>query len=68
MALAAETTANALNTRILDSVNRSGAALLSHTRLRGRFSLRLAIGNIRTDETQIRRTWHLLKEKLSGLV
>jgi aromatic-L-amino-acid/L-tryptophan decarboxylase len=51
-----------LNERILDAVNRSGEALLSHTRLRGRFTLRLAIGNIRTTEEHVRRTWEVLDE------
>ena len=60
--LAPDTEMDALNERILDAVNRSGQALLSHTRVRGRYSLRLAIGNIRTTEEHVRRTWELLQE------
>jgi aromatic-L-amino-acid decarboxylase len=50
------------NEGILDRVNASGEVFLSHTRLRGRFVLRLAIGNIRTGERQVARAWDLLRE------
>ncbi|MGI8766156.1 MAG: pyridoxal phosphate-dependent decarboxylase family protein [Gemmatimonadaceae bacterium] len=52
---------DALNQSVLDDVNASGEAFLSHTKLRGRFVLRLAIGNIRTGEHNVERVWHLLK-------
>ena len=34
---------------VMDAVNRTGEVFLSHTRLRGRFTIRLAIGNLRTE-------------------
>jgi aromatic-L-amino-acid/L-tryptophan decarboxylase len=49
------------NEEILERVNRSGEAYLSHTRLRGRFALRLAVGNLRTTEAEVRRAWELLR-------
>jgi aromatic-L-amino-acid/L-tryptophan decarboxylase len=55
---------DSLNERILDAVNRSGEALLSQTRLRGRFSLRLAIGNIRTTEQHVAHAWELLIDEV----
>ncbi|HUE97150.1 MAG TPA: pyridoxal-dependent decarboxylase, partial [Longimicrobiaceae bacterium] len=39
-----------LNAGILDRVNAGGEVFLSHTRLRGRMTLRLAVGNLRTEE------------------
>ena len=48
------------NAAIMDAVNRSGEAFLSHTKLDGRFVLRLAIGNLRTEERHVRRAWELL--------
>ena len=51
-----------LNESILDAINASGQAFLSPTRLRGCFTIRLAIGNIRTDEAHVRRVWELLRE------
>jgi aromatic-L-amino-acid decarboxylase len=54
--------ADALNQRILDRANASGEAFLTHTRLRGRMVLRLAIGNVKTTEAHVARTWELLRE------
>ncbi|HEX8475698.1 MAG TPA: pyridoxal-dependent decarboxylase [Pyrinomonadaceae bacterium] len=52
------------NEELMNRVNATGEVFLSHTKLRGALALRLAIGNIRTDESHIRRTWELLNEKL----
>jgi aromatic-L-amino-acid decarboxylase len=49
------------NTAIMDAVNRTGEVFLSHTRLRGRFTIRLAIGNLRTEERHVQRAWELLR-------
>ena len=58
----ADAEADAVNARILDRVNASGEAFLSHTKLGGRHVLRLAIGNIRTERRHVRRAWELLRE------
>jgi aromatic-L-amino-acid decarboxylase len=50
------------NEEILAAVNASGEAFLSHTRLRGRYTLRLAVGNLRTTGAHVRRAWELLTE------
>jgi aromatic-L-amino-acid decarboxylase len=55
--------AELLNERLLDAVNASGEIFLSHTRLDGRYVLRLAVGNLRTTEAHVRRAWALLQEK-----
>ncbi|PYQ51098.1 MAG: amino acid decarboxylase [Acidobacteria bacterium] len=54
--------ADRANQKILDSVNYSGEAYLSHTRLGDRTVLRLAIGNVRTEERHVRRAWDLVRE------
>jgi aromatic-L-amino-acid/L-tryptophan decarboxylase len=46
--------------RILDAINRSGEIFLSHTKLDGRYVLRLAIGNLKTTERHVARAWELL--------
>jgi aromatic-L-amino-acid decarboxylase len=46
--------------RLLDAVNATGEVFLSHTKLDGRFVLRLAIGNIHTSERHVARAWELL--------
>ncbi|MFW5947252.1 MAG: pyridoxal phosphate-dependent decarboxylase family protein, partial [Gemmatimonadota bacterium] len=52
---------DALNQAVLDRVNGSGEVFLSHTRVRGRFTLRIAIGNLRTTDTHVRRAWELVR-------
>lgn len=59
---AAPEEADALNQRILDRVNASGEAFLTHTRLHGRMVLRLAVGNVKTTEAHVARAWELLRE------
>jgi aromatic-L-amino-acid decarboxylase len=50
------------NAAIMDRVNRSGEVFLSHTRLDGRFTIRVAIGNLRTEPRHLERAWALLRE------
>jgi aromatic-L-amino-acid decarboxylase len=50
------------NESLLERVNATGEAYLSHTRLDGRFVLRLAVGNMRTTEADVARAWELLQE------
>ncbi|HEX2080893.1 MAG TPA: pyridoxal-dependent decarboxylase [Longimicrobium sp.] len=57
---AAETDAH--NERIMAEVNASGRAYVSHTRVRGRLALRLAVGNLRTTEGHVRAAWDLLRQ------
>jgi aromatic-L-amino-acid decarboxylase len=53
---------DAHNLAVLERVNASGEVLLSHTRVRERIALRLAVGNLRTRERHVRRAWELLRE------
>jgi len=48
------------NETLLERANRGGDIFLSHTRLNGRYVLRLAIGNARTTEEDVRRAWEVL--------
>jgi aromatic-L-amino-acid decarboxylase len=50
------------NAEIMDAVNRSGEIFLSHTRLNGRFTIRLSVGNLRTEDRHVERAWALLRE------
>ena len=52
------------NRAILDRVNASGEVFLSHTVLRGRYCLRLAIGNMGTTRDHVQRAWELVKANL----
>jgi aromatic-L-amino-acid/L-tryptophan decarboxylase len=51
------------NEALLQRVNASGEVFLSHTRLDDRFVLRLAIGNARTTEDDVRLAWDVLRRE-----
>ncbi|MEP6536789.1 MAG: pyridoxal-dependent decarboxylase [Bryobacteraceae bacterium] len=55
------------NRTLLDRVNASGIAFLSHTVLNGKFVLRLAIGNIRTTEADLQQVWSSIQSIANGL-
>ena len=58
---------NVLNEGIMHGVTATGKALLSHTKLNDKLTLRLSIGNIRTEEKHVRQVWNLLNEQLELL-
>jgi aromatic-L-amino-acid decarboxylase len=51
------------NEAVLGRTNASGQVFLSHTRLDGRFVLRLAVGNYRTTEDDVRLAWEVLRRE-----
>lgn len=51
---------NTLNEKIMNDINASGAAYLSHTKLNGKYTLRLSVGSIRVEERHLRKVWDLL--------
>ncbi len=59
---------NALNERIMNEINASGEAYLSHTKLNGRFTLRLSVGSIRVEERHIEKIWSLLNQHLKTVL
>jgi aromatic-L-amino-acid decarboxylase len=58
---------DALNERLMNAANATGEIFLSHTKLNGVYTLRLAVGNIRTTGRHVARAWELLNEKLSEI-
>jgi aromatic-L-amino-acid decarboxylase len=62
-----ETELNTLNEQLLSSINDSGEVFLSHTVLNGHFTLRLAVGHLRTSERHVARAWKLLKSHTAQL-
>ena len=57
----------ARNAAILEGVNATGEVFLSHTKIDGRYALRLAIGNLRTQRSDVEFAWDLLKSKAGVL-
>jgi aromatic-L-amino-acid/L-tryptophan decarboxylase len=51
------------NEQLIERVNASGEIFINHTKLDGRYVLRLAIGNARTTEDNVRRAWEVLNRE-----
>ena len=58
---------DAANERLMAAVNATGEVFLSHTRLHGRFAIRVAIGNLRTEARHVDRAWELLRQEAGSL-
>jgi aromatic-L-amino-acid decarboxylase len=55
------------NEELLRRLSAGGEIYLSHTKLRDRYTLRLAIGNIRTTEQHVTRAWELIQAEAEAL-
>ena len=58
---------DAANEALLQRVNATGEIFISPTRLRGRTVLRLAVGNARTTEADVRYAWDVLRREARAL-
>jgi aromatic-L-amino-acid decarboxylase len=56
-----------LNVRLMDAVNRTGLAFLSHTRVNGRLTIRVAISNLRTEDSDLELVWDVLRREAAAL-
>ena len=56
------------NKKLLDKVNAEGRIFLTHTSLRGRFALRMAIGQRTTQEKHVREAWEIIVRKTEELL
>lgn len=64
----AETLLSLFNEELLRRLNAGGEVYLSHTKLDGRYSLRLAVGNLRTTERDVERAWELIQGEAATLL
>ncbi|HSR12419.1 MAG TPA: aspartate aminotransferase family protein, partial [Thermodesulfobacteriota bacterium] len=53
---------DAVNEALLQRLNQSGRLYLTHTKLNGKFTLRLCVGQTHTDERHVREAWRLIQE------
>jgi aromatic-L-amino-acid decarboxylase len=56
-----------LNTSLMEAINRSGRAFLSHTRLRGRFAIRVAVANLRTEDADLDLVWEIIRNEAAAV-
>jgi aromatic-L-amino-acid decarboxylase len=56
-----------LNVRLMDAINRTGKVFVSHTRLHGRMTIRVAIANLRTRDTDLVSVWQLIRDEAAAM-
>ncbi len=54
---------DAVNQGIMDRLNTSGDLFLTHTKLNGKLTLRLSVGQMHTQERHVRKAWERIQEE-----
>jgi len=54
-----------INKGLMDELNRSGRMFITHTKLKGKFALRLCIGQTNTTREHIKRAWERIQASVS---
>jgi aromatic-L-amino-acid decarboxylase len=58
---------DAINQAIMDRLNRSGDLYLTHTKLNGKLTLRLCVGQTNTQTRHVERAWERIQEEAAVL-
>ena len=56
-----------LNATLMERVNDTGKAYLTHTRLGGRYTIRVSIGQTNTEARHVDALWQQLQEQAAAL-
>jgi len=54
---------DAINQQIMENLNRSGDLFLTHTKLNGKLTLRLCVGQTNTEARHVENAWKRICEK-----
>ncbi len=52
---------NRINERLLQEINKTGKIYLSHTKLKGRYTLRLVVGQTYTEQRHVEEAWEVIR-------
>jgi len=63
-----ETKLNELNEKLLNAIQESGKLFLTHTKLDGKYTIRMVIGNTNVEKRHVEQAWKLIQQKASQLV
>jgi aromatic-L-amino-acid decarboxylase len=58
-----EATLDKLNEELLNAVNKTREVFLSHTKLGTRYTIRMVVGHLRTQESHARNVWNLIQRE-----
>lgn len=56
-----------INRGLMDELNRSGRMFMTHTKLKGKFTLRLCVGQTNTTREHVQRAWEQIRASVSNL-
>ncbi|MFH1198124.1 MAG: pyridoxal-dependent decarboxylase [bacterium] len=56
------------NSLLMDKINSTGKIFLSHTKLNGKFVIRLVVGGIRTEEKHVRLAWEVIQKIFDEMI
>lgn len=59
---------NQLNARLLEAINSTGQLYLTHTKLDGRYCIRIVIGQTNAERKHVEEAWELIKKTARDLV
>lgn len=57
-----------LNEQLLERINRTGKVFMTHTKLSGRYTIRMVIGNTNVVQRHVDEVWELIKEEAEILL
>ncbi|MCX6165567.1 MAG: aminotransferase class I/II-fold pyridoxal phosphate-dependent enzyme [Ignavibacteriae bacterium] len=58
---------NKINEKLLHKINDTGKIYISHTKLNGKYTLRMVIGQTNVNENHVNQAWELIKETSKGI-
>lgn len=59
---------NELNKKLVNAVNATGKVFITHTKLNNKFTIRLCIAGLRTEEKHVELAWKVITENLDELL
>ncbi len=59
---------NQLNEKLLNNINETGRLFISHTKIDGKYIIRLSVSGLRTEEKNVKNAWVLIRKEAEKLV
>ncbi|MBU0561147.1 MAG: amino acid decarboxylase [Bacteroidetes bacterium] len=59
---------NIFNENLMNNINSTGRVFLSHTKLNGKYTIRLVVSGIRTEAKHVEEAWQIIQEEYQKLV
>ena len=59
---------NELNETLMNAINATGKVFLTHTKLNGKFTIRMVISGLRTEENNVELAWKVIREEFNKIL